>query len=123
MIANIKMCGAYDYIILDMDFSLEKSELEILRECAQIVMVGDGSPTSNRKLERVMASMRILEEQNDWKLLIRCSILYNRFSSRTSEKAAVSDVREVGGIKRYEGYTVEQLLRQLAEEEVLDKLY
>ena len=70
-----------------------------------------------------MASMRILEEQNDWKLLIRCSILYNRFSSRTSEKAVVSDVREVGGIKRYEGYTVEQLLRQLAEEEVLDKLY
>lgn len=123
MIANIKMCGAYDYIILDMDFSLEKSELEILRECAQIVMVGDGSPTSNGKLERVMASMRILEEQNDWKLLIRCSILYNRFSSRTSEKAVVSDVREVGGIKRYEGYTVEQLLRQLAEEEVLDKLY
>lgn len=123
IIANIKMCGEYDYIILDMDFSLEKSELEILRECAQIVMVGDGSPTSNRKLERVMASMRILEEQNDWKLLIRCNILYNRFSSKTSKKALIPDVKEVGGIKRYEGYTVEQLLSQLAEEEVLDKSY
>lgn len=70
-----------------------------------------------------MGAMKILEEQNDWKLLIRCSVLYNRFSSKASEKAAIPDIREVGGIKRYEGYTVEQLLQQLATEEVFDKLY
>ena len=122
VITTIKMGGSYEYIILDMDFSLEMSELDILRECSQIVMVGDGSPISNRKLERVMASMKILEEQNDWKLLIRCSVLYNRFSSKTSEKATITDIREAGGIKRYEGYSVEQLLQQLASEEVFDKL-
>lgn len=122
ILANIRMCGSYEYIILDMDFSLEMSKFDILRECSRIAVVGDGSTISNRKLERVMASMKILEEQNDWKLLIRCSILYNRFSSKTSEKAAVSDIREVGGIKRYEGCTVEQLLQQLAGEELFDKL-
>lgn len=122
VIASIKACGEYDYIILDMDFSLEKSEIEVLKECHQIVLVNDGSPTSNTKLERVLTSLRILEEQNDWKILIRCSVLYNRFSSKTSEKMEMEDVKELGGIKRFEGYNVEQLIKQLADTQVFDGL-
>ena len=122
VITYLKVGGGYDYIILDMDFSLEKSEIEVLKECNQIVLVNDGSPTSNTKLERVLESLRILEEQNDWKILIRCNILYNRFSSKTSEKMEIADVKELGGIKRFEGYSVELLIQQLAETGVFDGL-
>lgn len=123
VIANIRISGSYEYIILDMDFSLSKEDFEIFQECSQIVLVGDGALISNRKLERVTAAMRVLDEQNDWKLLMRCSILYNRFSSKNSEKAEISDIREIGGIKRYEGCSVGQLLQQLSQEEVFDGLY
>ena len=102
---------------------LSKEDFEIFQECSQIVLVGDGALISNRKLERVTAAMRVLDEQNDWKLLMRCSILYNRFSSKNSEKAEISDIREIGGIKRYEGCSVGQLLQQLSQEEVFDGLY
>lgn len=122
MITNTRMCGEYEYIILDMDFSLEKPQIDILCECNQVIFVNDGSPASNVKLERVMASMQILDEQNEWNLLMRCNILYNRFSSKTSETVEIPDIRQLGGIKRYEGYGVEQLLQELAKIEVFDGL-
>lgn len=122
VLGNIRMCGGYDYIILDMDFSLEKSETDVLRECNQIVFVNDGSPTSNQKLSRVIASMKVLEEQNQWNLLGRCGVLYNRFSSKTSDILEIPEVTVIGGIKRYEGYGVEQLIEQLSQIEVLNEL-
>lgn len=122
MISNIRIYGEYEYIILDMDFSLEKSQIDVLCECSTIVIVADGSPTSNVKLERVITSMRILEEQNDWNLIMKSGILYNRFSSKTSERLVVDGIKEYGGIKRYEGYSVEQLLREMADIAAFDDL-
>ena len=122
LIMNIRMNGGYEYVVLDMDFSLEKSELDVLRECNEIVLVNDGSQSSNVKLDRVIASVKILEEQNEWNLFSRFNILYNRFSSRTSQKIEIPDVRELGGINRFEGYEVKALLRQLADRTEFDKL-
>lgn len=122
LIANIRIHCEYEYIILDMDFSLEKSVTEIWKECSQIVFVNDGSPSSNMKLRRVITAMQILEEQNDWSLLDKCNILYNRFSSKTSQIMECEEVKELGGIKRFEGYEVAQLLEQLSQNEIFTRL-
>lgn len=122
IISVLKMSGGYDYIILDLDFSMDKSTLKILDECNTIVFVADGSPVSNVKLERVIASLDVIEEQTDRKILMRCGILYNRFSSRTSQKAQVSGLREFGGISRYEGFDTQKLLQQIKTQPVFDTL-
>ncbi len=122
LLSTFQMFGGYEYIILDMDFALDKSTIEVLRECNSIVLVADGSAVSNNKLERALASLNILEQQTEMKLLMRSSILYNRFSSHTSAKPNLADIKELGGIKRYEGYSTAQLLTQLSEMTLFDAL-
>lgn len=122
MIGVLKASGGYGDIILDLDFAMDKNMLKILDECNTIVFVADGSPASNVKLERVIASLEVIEQQTDRKLLMRCGILYNRFSSRTSQKVQVSGLKEFGGISRYEGFDTQKLLQQIKTQPVFDAL-
>lgn len=122
LIKDIKMFGGYDYIILDLDFSLDSGDMKILQGCNKVVFVSDGTEISNLKLSRVMECLNIMEQQSEAKFLMRCYILYNRFSSQTSKVMEIKEVKELGGIKRYEGLTVKQLLQQVADMTVFDRL-
>ena len=124
IVSVLRTSGGYDYIVLDLDFSIEQDMLKLWEECDSIVFVADGSAVSNAKLERAVASLDIMERDQkiDKQLLMRCAVLYNRFSSQTSRKAQVSDMKELGGIKRYEGFDTDRLLLQLREQAVFDTL-
>ena len=122
IVSVLKMSGSYDYIILDLDFSLDKSLLSVLEGSNTIVFVADGSMVSNVKLQRVVESLGVLEQQSEMKLLIRSGILYNRFSSQTSRKASVEGLKEFGGISRYEGFDTSKLLQQLKSQPVFTAL-
>lgn len=122
LVYNLRLFGGYNYIILDFDFSINKDTLSILEDCNSIVIVSDGSEISNRKLERAIESLNIIEEQTDVKLLLRSSVLYNRVSSKTSQKPNIYDIKELGGIKRYEGYQPQQLVTELSKLSVFDNL-
>lgn len=122
VISLLKMSGAYDYIIMDLDFSLDKKFLTILSECSNVVFVADGSQVSNVKLQRAIQSLGILEQQYDMKILMRSGIMYNRFSSQTSRKVTIEELKELGGINRYEGFDTSKLLNQLKAHQVFDAL-
>ncbi len=122
LISDLKLFGGYNYIILDVDFSISKDSLDLLKECDSIVFVSDGSAISNKKLERAVESLNIIEQQTDIKLLIRTGVLFNRVSSKTSQKPNLSDIKEYGGIKRYEGYQAQQMLVELSKLAVFDAL-
>ena len=77
LISDLKLFGGYNYIILDFDFSISKDSLELLKECNSIVLVSDGSAISNKKLERAVESLNIIEQQTEMKLLIRTGVLFN----------------------------------------------
>lgn len=122
LISDLKLFGGYDYIIVDFKFSINKKTLDILKDCNSIVLISDGSEISNRKLERAVESLNIIEQQTEMKLLMRCGVLYNRVSSKTSQKPNLTDIKEYGGIKRYEGYQPHQMLGELAKLTVFDAL-
>lgn len=112
----------YEYIVLDLDFSIGEEKLSVLAECSQIVMVSDGSQVANDKTTRMLFALNILEQQRDRKLMMRMGILYNRFSSSTSKKLEGWDIQEIGGMKRYEGYGLKQLVQELSRLPVFDRL-
>jgi len=122
VIGVLRLSGAYEVIILDLDLSMDKDFLALLEECHTVVFVADGSRVSNGKLERAIDSLRVIEQQSDRKILMRSGLLYNRFSSQTSQKPMVEGLKEFGGIGRYEGFDTQQLLRQLREQPVFDAL-
>ncbi|MGN0141215.1 MAG: chromosome partitioning protein ParA [Roseburia sp.] len=122
ILVELKTYCEYEYIILDFDFTMKSGQIELLKECYQIALIADGAVASNQKTERLLTALNILEQQNDTKLLMRTGILYNRFSSRMSQKITNQEIKEYGGIKRYEGFPVGQLLKELSELEVFDTL-
>ena len=122
MITELKTACDYEYVILDMEFSFDRKRLKVFSECSQLVMVSDGSRISNDKASRMLYALNILEEQEDIRLLMRMGILYNRFSSTSSRKLERSDIPEIGGIKRFEGFGVTQLVQTLSKLPVFDGL-
>lgn len=122
LISDIMIFGGYDYIILDIDFSLDAGTLDILKMCNAIILISDGAEISNKKLERAVDSLNIIDQQTDSKMLLRCKILYNRVSSHNSSKLNIPDLKELGGIKRYEGYPVKQMLKEISQLAVFDSL-
>lgn len=122
LIKDIKMFGGYEYIILDMDFAVDKNNMKMLQSCNKIVFVSDGSEIANNKLVRAMEAFSILDQQDDSKLIMRSVLLFNRFSSQTSQVVNIGEMKQIGGIKRFEGLGTKQLLQQVSENMVFDNL-
>lgn len=122
LIGELRSSCGYDYIILDMDMRFGNELMDRFRSCDNVVFVSDGTKAANAKTKRMLQAMRTLEEQCGERWMYDVSILYNRFSSRTSEKADGLDVRELGGIKRFEGYAGAKLAAKIAELDVFQGL-
>lgn len=120
IIKTLKDSGNYEYIVVDMDFSLEKDSLKLMNELNELVIISDGSPISNSKLKRAIDSLKIIEEQMEIPIFKNTAILYNRFSSKVSSKIVLDGIKELGGIKRYEGYEESALLEELSSLPVFD---
>ncbi len=122
LLQELKLAGEYDYIILDMDFSLQRSVMEIYRKAQIMVMVSDGSPAGNLKTRRAYDSLVTMEASAEAPLTSRLGVVYNRFSSKRGEMANIENLRVIGGVPVYTGGTTEQILEQVAAMDMFDKL-
>ncbi len=122
LISELKLMGAYDYIVVDMEFSLSKDALDVFRTMNNIVMVGDGSDISNMKIFRAYNALVVLEQNKDDSLLNRISLIYNKFSNKTSKAIEGIEIYNIGGAPRYEHATTEQVVNQLANMSIYDKI-
>ncbi len=122
LISEIKLTGSYDYIILDMDFGMDKNSLKLWRKAHGVVWTGDGSETSNTKLHRAFQALTIMEQNADLPLTSRISLIYNKFSNKTGKALEGSGLKNVGGAPRFEHATTEQVLKQLSPKDMFDKL-
>lgn len=50
LISELKLTGAYDYIVIDIPFGIETNMLKILRQAHAIIWVGNGTEISNLKI-------------------------------------------------------------------------
>lgn len=123
LISEIKLTGAYDYLILDMDFSLADGMLSIYRQAQAIVMVGDGSVESNTKTERACAALAIIDQNTDVPLVNRIVLAYNKVSSKGSQSANVPGIKILGGAPRFSGAETQQIVNQLAGMSFLDGIF
>ncbi len=122
LISELKLSGAYDIIVLDMDFSLTKNAMAVLNRANSIVWVGDGSKLSNMKLYREIETLKILEENVEMPIYKRLHIIYNKFSNKTSEMLGEVEIPVLGGAQRFEHATTEMIVGQLAPLGMFDSL-
>lgn len=122
LLSEAKLSGAYSYIVLDIDFGMDKESLCILRQTQSIVLVGDGSEISNLKTARVLQALMTREQNEDVPITNRIALAYNKFSNKTGKTVDISGARNIGGAPRYEHATTEQIIGQLSSMEMFDKI-
>lgn len=122
LISEVKLTGAYDYIILDLDFTINIEELNIVRQSHSIVWVSDGSEIANTKVFRAYESLNIIDQNNDSSIMNRISLLYNKFSNKTGKSIDNLNIKSIGGAPRYEHATTTQVIEQLCKLEVFNKI-
>lgn len=121
LLAALSRSG-YNYIIIDADFSLDKEMLKVYREAHAVVLVGNGTDSSNQKTERALAALKTMEHNADIPLINRISFLYNKVSSRDGKELQPDLVRVIGGTPVYAAGSTEQLLDQLRHLDAFDKI-
>ena len=122
LISELKLTGSYNAIVLDLDFSLSKEALTVLRQMHSIVWVGDGSDISNTKLYRAFNALATMEQNADSPLTNRLVLLYNKFSSKTSKTLDEIGIKNIGGNPRFEHATTQMVLDQVVSKEMFDKI-
>lgn len=122
LISELRLAGVYDYIVVDMDFSLSKDILDVFRTMSNIVMVGDGSDVSNMKIFRAFNALVALEQNQDDSLLNKLALVYNKFSNKTGKVIEGIEINNIGGAPRCEHATTEQVITQLSNMSMYDKI-
>lgn len=123
LISVISQVKKYDEIILDYSGDLTDRMVMLMQNCAdKIIYISDGSMTGNGKFEKFCEAVRVLEQRNNWNILEKMTLLYNRFSSKTGKQIERTAVPVAGGIHRVEGVTGRELIQVIANDEMIRRI-
>lgn len=122
LINVLRTSGSYDHIVVDADFDIGQEGSKLLRLANRIVWVCDGSETSNRKIEQAVQALSILDKRLNVPVTGKLTLLYNKFSSKTGQVLMGLDIREAGGLPKFEHMTLAQMLNQLSAHGVMQNI-
>ena len=122
LLSELRILGAYDSIVIDMDFGLDKDHLDFYTRSNVIAMVSDGSDSANTKVKMASQALIMMEQNSDLVLSNRTVLIYNRFSSKTGRMIENLDIRNVGGAPIYANASCLQVAKQLMKMDMFDKL-
>lgn len=128
LISELKYSGGYDYLILDVDLSLDKAMLPVYRVADEIVLVGDHSKESSLKAERALSALKVLDRNSEVPLTKRMSVIYNRVGSEVEMDINEPEIRVLGGVGIYKSDKTrkisknEKVIEMLATMDMFDKI-
>ena len=122
LISELSIIGAYEYIIVDIDFGMKKDLLKVYKKAHSVIWVGDGSPSSNSKVERAFQALSIIEQSEEAPLVNRVALIYNQFSSKTGTNIADVGLKSIGGAPVYLHADIRSIMEQLATMEMFEHI-
>lgn len=122
LISELRLLGAYDYMIVDTDFGMDKEHLDLYKKSHTVVMVGDGSEVSNAKIKAAYTSLVMIDQNSDITLSNRFALIYNRFGSKSGQLVSDIDIRNIGGAPVWANASCSQVAKQLMTMDMFDKL-
>lgn len=74
----------YEVVVVDKNMQLTKEFVELMAVMDRVLLVQDGSDTSNDKVMRSIEVLKIMQEQTKKQILPKMELIYNKFSSSKS---------------------------------------
>lgn len=122
LVREICMLSDYEYVVIDTQMHFTEGHLYIA-ECADAILtVCDGSEISLRKMQQFIKALEITDSQKGKNLIARLSILYNKFSSKTSRMYENEHIQVLGGIQKFEGVSEKEIVHQILLKQIFNKL-
>jgi septum formation inhibitor-activating ATPase MinD len=109
----LSQAGLFECIIADVTFGVDEYCQMFLRSANKVVFVSDGSEVANGKFTQAYNALSLLDKAGNSDLVPKISILYNKFSNKTSRKVEIIGLREIGGIPKYEHATTAAVVSQI----------
>ena len=124
LLLGLSQVRAYEEIIVDVSGGFNERVYILMKEHSEkFVCVNDVSKTGNLKFERFCELLKVLEDRDKRvSSFSKMTLLYNRYSSKTSEQLEKTPVPVLGGIHRYEGVSGRDLIEQVANVQILEKI-
>lgn len=122
LLQELRLSGEYDFVILDMDFSLQRKVMDIYRKAQMLIIVADGTRTGNVKIQRAYEALATMEASADVPISSRMGVIYNHFSSKNGEMVNIENLRLLGGVPVYAGGTTEQIMEQVSAMDMFDQI-
>lgn len=122
LMKQLKAMGIYDTIVVDTDFSLNQAKLQVYGQAGAWVWVSDGSETANSKALRAYQALAVLEQKDVSSLMPRLRLIYNQFSNKTGKAVGIAGLKELGGAPNYVHAPTRQVVEQLANIGMLDRI-
>lgn len=121
-ISELQITGFYDYIMVDINFDMSNDFINMLTKFSYIVITNTGSEISNNKISRFYDAMLLIEKNSDISILNKVCMIYNKFSSKTGKVLEGIDLRNIGGIQRFKQATDNQIVQEISNMSLLDKI-
>lgn len=113
LLKEICTMGSYEYIVIDVHLEFNDAGHFLCDYADHILLVSDGSRTSERKLEQFLAALMIWDTQNASRLKNKSNVLYNKFNSMSGTQT--ENIKLVKGIiPVIEGLNEKQISEQVA---------
>ncbi len=121
-VSELRTMNLVDYVVLDMDFGIDKGTLKIFSAADRLVWISEGTDSSNQKITRAAEAITIIEKQSGCALLEKVSLIYNKFSNKIGSTLNMNWLTNIGGLPKYEHAQTQSVLSNLSSKELLDKL-
>lgn len=119
---GIAAIDKYQCVIVDIPLQMSERWKTALKLSHRIVAVNDGSAVGNEKMKRLIDALQMLGKKEEQDFLGRTVLLYNKFSNKTGQVLSC-ELREIGGIQKYEQFQSTDIVKQVADKGFWDALW
>ena len=116
---ELKALGCYDYVVMDIEFPKTQGAYKFFEQCNAIVLVGDGTETSDAKINKAIRGIQILDGQSEFAMQPRMWLLKNKVSTNDSQQ---NELRALGSFPVYQTVSPAQMAKQLSLSNIFGQL-
>lgn len=122
LLRELRVIAAYDYIVIDIPFSIFRKQMDLRERSKGIVLLTDGSEHSQRKLLRGYHAMLHDRERDGESTDSELFLLTNKYSGFPARISALSDLHDLGQIPLMSYSDTSKRLAAIASLELFDHL-
>lgn len=122
LLSTLKQSCSFDVIVVDKAPGLSALDRVSMDQASGIIFVLEASEISQRKFNRFVSGLELLDEHNKSRYASKIKIIFNKYRNAQEISPDIS-YEILGGIPFYENLGMTEIVRSISQMKLLRKLY